>query len=459
MPDFNTLQPVQAQPNFGSLGAVSQPTSAGTTLVDHGSPAANIWANLAALPGQLGQVASKFPGAQIGSAIGNSVATLGTAASELAKGNPGIAGDTLKRGVQEQNANFGKTAGDAAQAVALPASLALGGGTGATAAARIGTAALKYGAVGALGGGGAAAAGGGDLGATATGALEGGALGAAGGALGQSAGEIYSHFSKPAGDEFINQLVTPQQTTGKTGTLTKNIKAGSVQEGGVVSGRTITPNAQQVAIENEVKTVPGISPQQTLLQNANSIHDEIGVTAQNLRTQLSQQEVQPILQPEDIQKLVADTKAKIGENPVLVGDAQVSAERILNKFQSLLPKNGDITAENVLDARQSLDNWMRDIKGGTVFDPKTENAVSIALRAVRQGANGILADKAPDVAVGQMLRRQTLLYDALDNIAPKAAKEAGSILGRMTQTVKNHPVISTITGLTGADIILHKIGL
>lgn len=259
-----------------------------------------------------------------------------------------------------------------------------------------------------------------------------------------------------AGDKFINELVTPKQTAK---TMTQNIKMGNVQEGGLLSGRTIEPTRTQVQIQDAVKTVPGISESNTLLQNSNAIHDAIGTTAQDLKNQLFSREIQPIVTQEKWQTFLDTAKASVSENPLLTGDAEATANKIINKFKSLLPQQGDITANDVLDARQSLDRWMNNQKGGSIFDPAKETAVSTGLRIVRQGANDLLSSVAEDVPVKELLKKQSLLYDAIDNIAPKAAKEAGSTIGRVVQTIKKHPAISTGASIVGADVILHKLGI
>ena len=248
--------------------------------------------------------------------------------------------------------------------------------------------------------------------------------------------------------KHIRDLVTPIQTTGKAGTLTQNVKAGRVDEGGIFSGRTKNPDAHQLAIEDAVKAVPGIEKGQSALESANAIHDEIGNTAEQLRKGLQESaaahgDVQPIIGQDTWDTYIKGVRATIDENPLITGDAQATADKILNKFQSLLPQGKDITAEDILDARQGLDNYVKSIGKGAAFDPKTENAMSIALRATRQGANGLIADAAPDVAVKALLQKQSLLYDAIDNIAPKAAKEAGSGVGRVLQGIealKKHPI-------------------
>lgn len=249
---------------------------------------------------------------------------------------------------------------------------------------------------------------------------------------------------------FVHDLVTPQQTKGTTGTLTKNIKKGNVLEGTTFGGRTVVPNQAQLAIEREVASVPGISKKATLLENNNLILDEISKTAENLRSSLRTQEVMPIVSRQDMNSLVRTARNELSENPLLVGDAEKTGQKILDKFVDLLPRGRDINAEDVLDARQGLDSWLRTLKGNTVFDPARENAVSIALRVIRQGANDLIAAKAPDVAVKEMLRRQTLLYRAVENIAPKAAKEGGTGALRF---FGRHPVIRETLRVGGGAVV------
>lgn len=217
-----TKQMVAKYPQYANRIATSQPSSPSTDqspAVDHGSAAANIWAHLAALPGQASDaITTFFPGKQIGNAIGNTLGTGFVAAQEALKGNTDIAGNLLKGAGDENAANMGKIAGDAAQAVALPASLALGAGTGATWWGRILNAAGKYGAVGALGAGGHAAAGGAGAGDTAVAAGTGALTSGLTAGLFQGGGELVSALSKPVTPNItkIQDTIAPKLTAKET---------------------------------------------------------------------------------------------------------------------------------------------------------------------------------------------------------------------------------------------------
>ena len=122
----------------------------------------------------------------------------------------------------------------------------------------------------------------------------------------------------------------------------------------------------------------------------------------------------------------------ISENPVIVGDAQRVAERVAKKAKELMSQNPS-TAQGLLESRKQLDSWIRLQKGQKAFDPAMENALSVSVRTVRQTMNDTIGKAVPSVAVKNELRKQSLLYDALDNIAPKAAAEANTAIARAWQ--------------------------
>ena len=233
--------------------------------------------------------------------------------------------------------------------------------------------------------------------------------------------------------------------------LSPEIKAGtkSAEKAVLKRGVTKSPITGEIGLAQEpglretaqvIKdTVPNFEKLKTATDKFNAVDDGIGKVANELRTNLKG-EVQPLLTPEDLTQLETSFKADIAKNPVLVGDAGKQAELIFNHFKELLPTGRDITMEDVLNARQSLDKWIEKLKGGSAFDPKMENAFSTGLRAVRQGANNLMEVKVPDANVKGLLRKQTLLYDALDRLAPSVSKELGTT--KLSRFIGRHPLVT-----------------
>lgn len=214
------------------------------------------------------------------------------------------------------------------------------------------------------------------------------------------------------------EIVAPKETAK---VIKDAIKTGRAKEGGMFSAGSIDPNARTIRAAEAAAGI--VKKGNSGIKNADAVRTAIGQTAETLEKDLKSLDVVPIVQRGELDGLMDRALKEIGENPTMVGNAEKSAERILSKFKSFLPE-GDVTAFDLLAARKKLDRWIGDLEGGSkVFDPSYENAKTIALRSIRQGANELVAVKAPTVAVKESLARQSALYDALENIAAKATQE------------------------------------
>lgn len=198
----------------------------------------------------------------------------------------------------------------------------------------------------------------------------------------------------------------------------------------------------------------------TVEKKVNVVKDEITNVAKDLEKQLKSMEVQPILEPEDLQGLIERTQKIFKESPLLVGDAGKASKRIFDKFVSFLPEGKDVTALDLLKARKKLDSWIRSEGRSAVFDPRIETAISKGLREIRQGANKLIADKAPNVPVKNLLQKQSSMYDALDAIIENSWREVGT--SGVQRYFKRHPyqkdlltggVKGSIPGLIGGGVL------
>lgn len=454
---FNYIPSATPPPQTGATpfnyvpGATPPPPQLGT-LPKPGYDTSNIHnASLGGLGSDLSNLASKFPGQELGKAVGSSLHDFSTASDQILQGKGKEAWKTLT--TPDPNVHPEKVIGDTINAVALPTSLALGGGTGASVSARIGNAALKYGTAGGALGTGSAMTQGKSTGDVVKSGATGAITGAIGGATGQGISEgISAYKASKASHDFIDNMITPPTEKGKVG-LTA-IKSGKVSEGeGLLGKRDFSkalPNYDEV--KASVAQVPGISPKNTNLENLNAIHENIVSTAENLKGQLGAETSS--FTPKEFNKYMNGIKTDLAENPTIVGDAEKTAGKIVDKFNSLVTKNG-YTPEGLLNARQELDAWMGSQKPN-IFDPKAESAVSTAMRAIRQGGNKFLIDLAPNVEVKGLLAHQTNLYDAIDILGPKAQKEGASYISRLVGAVKAHPIGAAVTSGAGGLEIARK---
>ena len=250
---------------------------------------------------------------------------------------------------------------------------------------------------------------------------------------------------------FVSDLIKPKQTP-----TVRAEQVGRTVEEGILGRKRVIPSLKESSIIDEVAQLP-VDPKKSIQSNFNLIQSEIKKEALSLENSLKKHNV--IFPRKEYNAQLRAAKESLSANPLLVGDAQKTAQRIINKMDSIT-KNNPSNALGLLKSRKQLDNWIKSQKGGSIFDPKNENALSIALREIRNTTNDFIDSKATNVAVKQSLKKQSNLYGALDNIAPKAADEAGNILGRLVQnTAKAIPLrgelAKTIAGtglVTGAAL-------
>jgi len=239
----------------------------------------------------------------------------------------------------------------------------------------------------------------------------------------------------------------------------KNIREGLKQGLASKTGRL----AGRIGLEADPKTIRAANGIKDLVKNGviktsdtvetkvNAVRDEIEDVAETLEDQLKKMEIQPILAPDELGALLQKTQQNFKESPILVGDAGVAAERIFDKFVSFLPKGKDVTAYDLLKARKRLDRWIKREGRGAAFDPRVENAISKGLREIRQGANDLVIQKAPDVAVKEMLQKQSAMYDALDAIIENSWRDVGT--SRTGRYFKNHPYQKGLINMVGTGLV------
>lgn len=264
-------------------------------------------------------------------------------------------------------------------------------------------------------------------------------IGTAVGALGPIVNKAKSVFSK---ESQINKILTPELTTKATEAA---IKTGKVLEGGVAKGRDITksiPNFNK--IKEALKEVPNIT-KGSMLDKANAVHDHIGNLAESLKSQLSNK---GFFSPNEFSSFMKESSNKLKDIPSLTRDAHDVATKYLTQFDKLVKKNG-YTPSGLLQARKEFDRLIPDKK----LSPDIENGITQAIKVIRQGANDFIAKRVPDVAVKDLLSKQSRLYDAMDTISEKAAKEKGSKIGRLIQ---RYPKTAGAVGL-GAGLVANKI--
>lgn len=224
--------------------------------------------------------------------------------------------------------------------------------------------------------------------------------------------------------DFIDDLVLPKSTA-----AVRTEQVARTTEEGALKTKTTGLSDVEKRMADEVSKIPDVGSEKTIQGNYTVISQEVLKEAKALKAELRTNDV-PIPRREFSAELDRVT-ARLEQNPILVGDASKSAVKVVEQMKRLVDKNPG-TASGLLQARKELDAWIKTQKP-KVFDPKTDSSLSIAVREIRQSTNDFIDARATNVAVKDSLRKQSTLLSAMENIAPKAADEAGNSMLRAWQ--------------------------
>lgn len=262
--------------------------------------------------------------------------------------------------------------------------------------------------------------------------------------------------------KFAQDLVSPLNDT-------KTARIAAV-ENMDVSGpfQTAKPIPTRQEMESAANVADIVSPRNTMQKNYNLVHNAIGKEAKKLKSALDRSNVSfvvsdPYAGNQNVFKPVLQNAIEeLNKNTTLVGDSKKIAIGLVNKMNEFVDAN-PATPSGLLEARKQFDKFVQAGKP-KIFDQNIENGISAANSVIRNTTNDFISQAVPDAAVKASLARQSSMYRALDNIAPKAAKEASTAISRFGQKLdKAIPIKNAVTrhiiegsgliGLAGAGAI------
>lgn len=265
--------------------------------------------------------------------------------------------------------------------------------------------------------------------------------------VGETAGKAATSLEEFAAKQGVDQALSIIQPTLKE--MRTEVASGArASEKGALGSISAVPTNSELQAAKLLQGV--VDTSKTFTENRDAIENAITKEATALETKL-QEPGNSFIAPK--KELVAKLNAaaqELKKSPTITGDAQVSAQRLINgAIEKINDSSG--TAKGYLDARKSFDSWVKSQKP-SAFDPKYENATSLALRTIRNTWNQFLEDKAPNAGVRDSLHTQSLMYRALDNVSSKAAAEVGTnaitrAFGEVGGIIQRHPLVSAEAAL------------
>ena len=200
-----------------------------------------------------------------------------------------------------------------------------------------------------------------------------------------------------------------------------------------VAGRFVDKpmlSAHEKLMSKEVLRHPQINAGNSLQENLNRAIDARNKLGDQLRKDVIKTG-QPI--SENVSARISTRVNKlIQEDPMFVGDTGRAAAKRVGQANKIINKHPR-TAEGMLNARQEFDDLVRATKGDKGFTDMS-NGLNVATKEIRSEMNDII-HRHVGVNAKNSLRRQSLLFDTVNNVAVKAGEMHNHAIGRVVQNV------------------------
>lgn len=225
----------------------------------------------------------------------------------------------------------------------------------------------------------------------------------------------------------IVDTVSPNLTKKQTA---EALASGRGEGGSLLTKTKIKPDIRTLEVADATKGI--IKPGSTSVENIGNVRGALKTEAESLRGQ-----IKSVDHPVSFKEVNA--KLNNLEVPISVkSDATLSRQlRLVKDATMKIIRSGKGNVEGLLDARQEFDNLI-DKEFPTLYD--RENApMRSAVKAMRDGLNNIIESNLPDdVSYKASLKKQSLFYDAIDNMAEKGVNEVGKT--GLETTLDKYPI-------------------
>lgn len=249
-----------------------------------------------------------------------------------------------------------------------------------------------------------------------------------------------------ANNNAIQKMVLPKETP-------KVAADNALRTTEVNGSKVYNPTSYEQKMAEAVSNVDGVKPSNTYQKNLNLIQNADKAEATSLKSNLDDlgNKYNLTYKPDYLNSKLDVSANQIASDAKLYGNDRASALEPFQVAKEIAAQN-EQTPSGLLKARQDFDNWASKY-APRVFDNATgiDNAKQAAVKAARNTMNDTISEIAPYEGVKESLTKQNLLKSAVENIAPKAAAQAPTKIGRAIQTVLPSNLKTTLLGVEGAQ--------
>lgn len=246
--------------------------------------------------------------------------------------------------------------------------------------------------------------------------------------------------------DFVNDLISPKQTN-----KVKTEQVGRTTEKGLLRTKVVDPSKDEKAIAEEVAKLP-VSKGRSIQGNYNVVQKENENEAKRLIAKLEKNDV--AIKPQELEEKLGGVADELAKTPFMQGNGETSAKYVKNGWDVAMSKHPP-TVTGLLQARKDFDSWVKRQKGEGIFTAQRDNPNSVAITKIRTAVNDFIESKVPDEGYRKSLRKQNLLYKAMENMDDKAAVEGKNIISQTANKLAPH---KESMGKIGASLVGAGIG-
>ena len=175
----------------------------------------------------------------------------------------------------------------------------------------------------------------------------------------------------------------------------------------------------------------GVKAGMSFIDAANTVIKGIGDEANALKSKLASSKV--TFTPQELNKALKSVKLPglLRNNSTLDKTFGEIVDHVIGMSKTMPGKIG-----SVLDLRQEFDSEVERQFGDIYASERDMTPVRQAVKATRDALNDFIEQRVPQLEYKNSLHFQSSLYDALDNLAEKGAKELGKVTPK-AQAIKN----------------------
>lgn len=228
------------------------------------------------------------------------------------------------------------------------------------------------------------------------------------------------------------------------------------KEGGLIKGRSVTPNALEVEAGTELSKITEYDTSSTKLAKYQAAKTEVGKRGRQLETDLGNEKV--VVPKKEVAARVQKAVNELPNKSLLLQSSDPVIVNYMRVFKNAFA-NLPGTLKGVLQLRKALDAAYENARGKQAFGSDKISALDDVNTAVRDTLYDYLVENAQSTDVIAGLRSQWNLFRAIDMLRVAAEKESGSALGRkMQQYPMTTKIIKSVGNATGIGGAMNVIG-